>query len=76
MQTVVDAIGSKAAKVDASVVYNLSMYLEQFARKDLAVKVLADALKSNRDKTIQARYLTLLADVDFSAAEQLQQSLP
>lgn len=76
MQSVVDAIVNKASQVDASVIYNLSIYLEQFARKDLAVKVLADALKSNRDKTIQARYLTLLADVDFSAAELLQQSLP
>ena len=25
---------------------------------------------------LQARYLTLLADVDFTAAEQMQQSLP
>jgi hypothetical protein len=25
---------------------------------------------------LQARYLTLLADVDFAAAEQMQQSLP
>ena len=25
---------------------------------------------------LQARYLTLLTDVDFSAADQMQQSLP
>ena len=30
----------------------------------------------NKDKMLQARYLTLLADVDFSAAESMQQSLP
>ena len=49
--------------------------MEHHGKQDVAVVLLRDALKSNRDKLLQARYLTLLADVDFAAAEQLQQSL-
>ena len=62
----------KAAQADASLVSNLSRYLEQVGKRDQAVKVLSQALKSNKDKIIQAQYLTILADVDFAAAEQLQ----
>lgn len=34
--------------------------------------MLKDALRSSQDKMLQARYLTLLADVNFEAAEQMQ----
>ena len=61
------------AKIDASVVLTLSTYLEQQDKRDVAVQVLREAFKThNKDKMLQARYLTLLADVDFPAAESMQ----
>ena len=39
--------------------------------------MLSESLKCHKNnKMLQARYLTLLADVDFAAAESMQQSLP
>lgn len=67
---------SNMTTIDASVVLTLSKYLEQMDKRDVAVQVLSAALKTQKDKMLQARYLTLLADVDFPAAETMQQSLP
>ena len=67
---------SNMTTIDASIVLTLSKYLEQQDKCDVAVQVLSAALKTQKDKMLQARYLTLLADVDFTAAEQMQQSLP
>ena len=45
--------------------------------RDVAVQVLRDAFKiHNKDKMLEARYLTLLADVDFEAAELMLLSMP
>ena len=57
--------------IDSSVVLNLSKYLEMNDKRDIAVNLLKESLKVSRDKMIQARYLTLLADVDFQSADQL-----
>ena len=42
----------------------------------MAVQLLKKTLQFSKDKMLRARFLTLLADVDFAAAEQMQQSLP
>ena len=57
--------------VDSSVILNLSKLLELHNKRDIAVNVLKESLKATRDKMIQARYITLLADVDFQLADQL-----
>jgi len=66
----IDAVSARAAAVDSTVVFNLTRFLEQHGKQDVAVQMLAAALKTNgQDKLLQARYLTLLADVDFAEAE-------
>ena len=42
----------------------------------MAVQLLKKTLQFSKDKMLRARFLTLLADVDFAAAEQMQLSLP
>ena len=75
---IVDAIkgASNSASIDGSVIVTLSKYLEQQGQKAEAVEVLGNTLKHSRDPLVQARYLMLLSDVDFSAAEKMHQSLP
>lgn len=76
MQKLIGAVQSKASTIDSSVVIVMSHYLEQLDQKATAVELLKNALASQKGSTLlQARYLTMLADVDFSAAEQMQQSL-
>lgn len=72
MQKIIDTITSASmTTIDSSVVLNLSKYLEMNDKRDIAVNLLKESLKVSRDKMIQARYLTLLADVDFQSADQL-----
>ena len=77
-QKLVESVrGYPMVQMDASVVLTLSTYLESQGKRDEAVQVLSESLKTQKNnKMLQARYLTLLADVDFDAAESLQQSLP
>ena len=57
-------------------ILTLSQYLEQQDMKDLAVELLKKAhLKNQGNAMLQARYLSLLTDVDFTLAERLQQTL-
>ena len=54
---------------------NASHYLEILGSKDQAVQMLKRAFSTNKDTMLQARYLSMLADVDFEAATQMQMSL-
>ena len=82
----VESVRGHATVLDPSVVLTLSTYLESQGKREDAVQVLSESLKSTasasgtshhrNNKMLQARYLTLLADVDFAAAETMQQSLP
>jgi hypothetical protein len=69
-QRLVEAI-SKSTSVDPSVILTLSKYLEQQDKKDMAVDLLKKTLDACGDTMLQARYLTLLADVDFAAADKM-----
>ena len=77
MQGVAKAIQKNVDKVEPSVVLQLSRYLETKGFKEKSMQVLAMAYKHHKnDMMVQARYLTVLADVDFEQAEELYQSLP
>ena len=77
MQGVAKAIQKNVAKIEPSVVLQLSRYLETKGFKEKSMQVLAMAYKHHKnDMMVQARYLTVLADVDFEQAEELYQSLP
>lgn len=69
------SVSQMASKASSSVLCNLSRFLEKLGQQSAALQMLSDALKTNKDKLLQARYLTLLADVDFDQAERMQQEL-
>ena len=73
LQGVNKAIQKNISKVEPSVVLQLSKYFETMKMQEEAVKVLFAAYKNHKDDLrVQARYLTVLADVDFAEAEKLQ----
>ena len=76
MQKLISAVQSKASTADPSVIIAMSHYLEQLNLKAEAVELLKNAQTAQKGSILlQARYLAVIADVDFAAAEQMQQSL-
>jgi len=52
MKRVTEAIRHQVAHVDATVVYNLTRFLEQRDKQDEAIALLRDALRANKDKML------------------------